>query len=235
METEKRQNNLFKGISGITAVVLILVLDCRYELKTLAAVGITVFYICACFFKWSKEKWTIVLILCISIINVYCDWTIYLPYRITWSAAANKQIGFSTSQLCYTNNPGNADALLCTMLLGRTVSIYGNCNMYQKYFELYSGRILEYNCKQNADFLMEKRENFWDMGRMSLCSAVDCFEDYEVESLKELRQNRTELYQLYLSIHSDEIVDKGEMAVAIDSSHNIYIMTLEEWGELKGD
>ncbi|EOS39946.1 hypothetical protein C808_00917 [Lachnospiraceae bacterium M18-1] len=235
MKDGQKIKRIFDIVSGFVAVGCTIILDCNLLIKLLVIIGIICVCICSDIYRWSNERLIIGLLCCLAILNIYCELTIYIPYRAIWSASSNIQVGFSSSQVCYTYNSGNADALLCMMLRDREVSLYGNCKMYQRYFQLYSKEIIVFDYKEKIDFLMEKRESFLDMGRMSLCSASDCFNDTEIETLREYRQDRLELYQLFLSANMDQISDKENIVVAIDSMHNIYIMTDMEWRALKGE
>lgn len=215
----------FKTVSSFVAIILFFVLDCNIMIKIVVASAIVMLYFIALAWQWSKEKWIVAVILCISSANIYYHLTEYLHYWIHYSASYNEQCGFSTSQVAYLYNSGNSDAALCGILREKVISVYGNCEMYDTYLEIYSKKVLTFDENRNVDFLGDKQDEFLAMGKMSICTAMDCFSDEEVEKLTDIRNDIQPL--LYLS--SDKVAEEDECIVAIDSSHNIYVMTKDEW------
>ena len=202
LDVVKNTNKRFNVIGTFLILVLIIVLDCDTKVKIVVIVCLTLLYFGATLKRWSKEKWVIVACLCSSIINAYCEKEIYIPYRTTFSAAYNSQTGFGTTQLCYVYNARYADALIPTILKDRKVSIYGNCKIYQKYFEMFSGEVVCFDSDKDVDYFIDRQHEFMSMGIMCMSTAPDCFEDEEMEILGDVRDSA----QLYLSLKSDKII-----------------------------
>lgn len=228
-EEDKNQAVQFNTISCIFAIGLVIILDCNALVKILVIIGIIALYLCSILRGWNKEKWVLLLILCISLINVYCECRIYIPYRLNYSTSYNKQCGFSTTQVSYTYNSGNSDSLLCAILKDKDVFVYGQCEMYQRYIEQFSKEVLDYNFKIKVDWLIDKQDSFLDMGRINPYNAVDCFDEDEIEILREIRNdNKPRLY-----VSSDSVVDENDIIIAVDYLHNIYVITEDMVKEMK--
>nr|WP_305181928.1 hypothetical protein [uncultured Schaedlerella sp.] len=229
-EADKKGFNL---ISGLISIGFIIVLKYHIFLKIIMVLGISIFYFYSILKNWTKARWISTLLFVMFLLNLYLQCTVYLPYRYHTSAAYNSLCGFATTQVCYVYNQGEGDTLIPTILKNRNFSVYGNGKQYREYFELYSKNIIRNDYNKNVDFLVEKQIEFIDIGRMSISNAENCFNDKDVKKLQKLQNDYATQPHLYIKSH--EVADIEEGVIAVDSFHNIYVMTREEWEEFMNE
>lgn len=226
----KNKKTCFVIISGLIVICFIIPLNCSAIIKILSILGMIILGIIAVFRRWEKEKWILASFICLFLLNMYFQCTVYLPYRYHTSAAYNSLSGFSTTQVCYVYNNVNSDALLCSILKNRDILIYGNENskIYQRYLKFYANNVTAQDHNKNVDFLKERQEEFIDIGKMTISHAWDCFDDKNIKIMEQILE-MDDSTRPHLYFKSDKIIEKDELIIAIDSLHNIYVMSNEEW------
>ena len=224
---EKKENicNLFLSF---ILIGLICILNCSIYIELIVGVCTVAVLILSIKYKWNCSRCFFCFLAIAMMINFYFDYKTYSPYRNEQSGNYNSRCGFTTSQVAYTYNSGNSDVLLYLILKNKDAISYGNIEPYYNLLEQFSNNCINVSGEEDVDFLIDMQNEFWDMGRVNPYNAGDCFDIDEANTLREIRNtNKPCLYIL-----SDEFVKKERVVVVVDSLHNFYIMTEEQWEEI---